>query len=75
MRNRRRRSIGVGAEEESEEEEIVAAQEQIDKVTEQIATSEAGGTVETMEDIRQLAQATAAAGSLELEEDSGVEIA
>jgi hypothetical protein len=49
------RSIGGGAKEESEEEKIVAAHEQIDSVTEHIATGEAGGSTETMEDIRQLA--------------------
>ena len=41
-------------EEESEEEEIAEAQEQIDKVTEQISLGDGGGRIETMEDIKQL---------------------
>jgi len=43
------------SDEESEEEEIAEAQEQIDKVTEQISLGDAGGRIETMEDIEQLA--------------------
>jgi hypothetical protein len=56
-----------GSESEEDKEDIVGAEEQIVRVTEQIAPSDIGGSREKMEEIIDLGSVTVAAGTMRAE--------
>jgi hypothetical protein len=61
-------------EEEDEEEEIVAAEAQIARVTEQIASCDTSDKGESMEEIMQLERVTVAAGTMSVAPDTNAPV-